>query len=376
VILFFGLEKFLDLVGFCKKIILLGAVKTILEFYECQNESSSMQDSNSPILFATPAALQIFEWCSTDLISEFFEVLAQNGGTYTMNRVDLQMVELIFPLNGKTLANALCPLFESGCIPVDCSLFVQAVFQMNLSLIQSKLVHRKVGFIRAENDELHTILEKTACNDKAQWLLSVANDQYIGMTISGPQTKSELEWKTHIATAIHRYQSVAIPFRTNAHGESVQRPGDVQKQMDQCRIGIWMAHNQLNRIGPEMFVLDAMTRPVSRSLVKSVTFQAESRASRTADHSWKDNMRQEILCGTDIDRSQLIAPSCYIDQSSTGRGFGMSYPSAMRWTDDVDIFEIREQPLTAKEIIEKEQRTQKLLEKKARRDKRKALRRR
>lgn len=351
-----------------------------------------MQDSISPSSNVKPDMFEIFQWCSTDLISDLFDVLANNGGVYNLNRVDLQMVEMIFPLNGKSVVEALCPLFKRGYIPVDCSLFVQIVLQMNLGLkyltlsvgllasinidIHSKMTHRRVHLIRAENDELHAILQKTACNDKAQWVLSMGNDQYIGMTPMGPHIKSELDWKTHIAVAVQRYKSVMIPFRMGPSGEFSQRPREIQQQMDQCRIGIWMAQNQLNRILPEMFVLDGMTRPVSRNLVKSVTFQAESRASRTADHSWKDNMRQEFLCGTDIDRSQLIAPSCYIDQSNTGRGaILMAYPSRMQCNSDVDIFEMAESAPTAKEIIEKAQRAQKLADKKARRDKRKALRR-
>ncbi len=303
-----------------------------------------MQDSISTSSPVEADLFEIFEWCSTDLISGFFEVLAKNGGTYMLNRVDLQMVEMIFPLNGKSPVEALCPLFKRGYIPVDCSLFVQIVLQMNLGLkhltlsvgllatinidMHSKLSHRTVSLIRAENDELHAILSKTACNDKAQWVLSMGNDQYVGMTATGPQMKSATEWKTFIAAAIQSYQSFTSPFRMGPNGEFIQRPREIQQQMDQCRIGIWMAQNQLNRITPEMFVLEVATADsrIRDCWLNPESVQAENRAVRMADH-----------------------------QSSTPCGFGMSYPSAMWWTNDIKIREIGEQPLTAKEIIEKEQ---------------------
>lgn len=191
----------------------------------------------SPPIFITPGLYQNVKLClknfevDISVLSKFvwpdlapsvgfFGVLARHGGVYIRNMLESGNVDLEMEINiGDICALDFLTNIFGGKIPVDCSLFLQILLQKDFKnrIITLRLgpladveisVHAKVrglqiGYYMTKDITLHSLLQKSPCIAKSQWVIKTVLDQYLGMTRNGPEIHSDLEWRTHMADGIN-----------------------------------------------------------------------------------------------------------------------------------------------------------------------------
>jgi len=187
---------------------------------QCQHSDVDKEGSNPKNFEVEQSILSKFVWPDQSLSIGFFGILARHGGVYIRNIRDARNidVEMIINIGEISLLDFLVNIFN-GQIPADCSLFLQILLQKdfknrNVTLalglsadagidVHAHVAGLKIGHYSTKDVTLHSLLQKSTCTAKSQWVIKTGMDQYLGMTKNGPKFHSDLEWRTHIADGIN-----------------------------------------------------------------------------------------------------------------------------------------------------------------------------